>query len=66
MARWYVFFTRRVYGTWETLEAAVRREAFEESGINVGAVQYLASQPWAFPMSLMFGCYGEASPKKSQ
>ena len=26
----------------ETLEAAVRREAFEESGINVGAVQYLS------------------------
>ena len=48
----------------ETLEAAVRREAFEESGINVGAVQYLASQPWAFPMSLMFGCYGEATSKE--
>lgn len=44
----------------ETLEAAVRREVFEESGIQVGAVSYLSSQPWAFPMSLMFGCAGEA------
>ena len=28
----------------ETLEAAVRREVFEETGIDVGAVRYLASQ----------------------
>lgn len=44
----------------ETLEAAVRRETLEETGVRVGAVSYLASQPWAFPMSLMFGCAGEA------
>lgn len=44
----------------ETIEAAVRREVFEESGIRVGAVDYLASQPWPFPMSLMFGCRGLA------
>ncbi|MEQ9695305.1 NAD(+) diphosphatase [Shimia sp. SDUM112013] len=44
----------------ETLEAAVRREVAEESGIKVGEVCYLASQPWAFPSSLMFGCRGEA------
>ena len=44
----------------ETLEAAVRREVFEESGIRVGAVRYLASQPWPFPASLMFGCGGVA------
>ena len=44
----------------ETLEAAVRREVFEESGIRVGAVEYLSSQPWPFPASLMFGCRGEA------
>ena len=45
----------------ETIEAAVRREVFEEAGITVGAVSYLASQPWAFPSSLMIGCYGEAT-----
>lgn len=44
----------------ETLEAAVRREVLEESGVRVGAVRYLASQPWPFPASLMFGCAGEA------
>lgn len=44
----------------ETLEAAVRREVFEEAGVRVGAVSYLASQPWPFPASLMFGCRGAA------
>ncbi|NNE51766.1 MAG: NAD(+) diphosphatase [Sulfitobacter sp.] len=44
----------------ETLEAAVRREVLEEAGVKVGAVSYLASQPWPFPASLMFGCHGEA------
>jgi NAD+ diphosphatase len=44
----------------ESLEAAVRREVFEETGIRVGAVRYLASQPWPFPASLMFGCEGLA------
>lgn len=44
----------------ETLEAAVRREVFEEAGVKVGAVRYLASQPWPFPASLMLGCAGEA------
>lgn len=44
----------------ETLEAAVRREVMEEAGVPVGDVRYLASQPWPFPASLMFGCAGEA------
>lgn len=44
----------------ETIEAAVRREVFEEAGVKVGQVGYLASQPWPFPSSLMFGCQGEA------
>jgi NAD+ diphosphatase len=44
----------------ETIEAAVRRETLEESNIKVGAVSYLASQPWPFPASLMFGCRGTA------
>ncbi|WP_172299576.1 NAD(+) diphosphatase [Pseudoruegeria sp. HB172150] len=44
----------------ETIEAAVRREVFEEAGIRVGPVEYLSSQPWPFPSSLMFGCRGEA------
>jgi NAD+ diphosphatase len=44
----------------ETVEAAVRREVFEETAIRVGAVDYLAGQPWPFPASLMLGCRGEA------
>lgn len=44
----------------ETLEAAVRREVFEEAAIKVSEVGYLASQPWPFPSSLMIGCYGRA------
>ncbi|MGH1452276.1 MAG: NAD(+) diphosphatase [Paracoccaceae bacterium] len=47
----------------ETIEAAVRREVFEEAGITVGQVTYLASQPWAFPNSLMFGCWGVATSR---
>ena len=45
----------------ETIEAAVRREVAEESGVQVGSVTYLASQPWPFPASLMFGCHGAAT-----
>lgn len=45
----------------EDIETAVRREVFEESGIRVGDVGYLASQPWPFPASLMIGCWGLAT-----
>ncbi|MDU8928098.1 NAD(+) diphosphatase [Alisedimentitalea sp. MJ-SS2] len=44
----------------ETIEAAVRREVEEESSIKVGQVDYLASQPWPYPSSLMIGCRGAA------
>lgn len=45
----------------ETFEAAVRREVFEETGVHVGAVSFVASQPWPFPASLMLGCRGHAT-----
>jgi NAD+ diphosphatase len=44
----------------ETIEAAVRREVAEETGVAVGRVDYLASQPWPFPNSIMIGCIAEA------
>ena len=44
----------------ETIEDAVRRETFEESGIKVRRVSYYASQPWPFPHSLMIGVHCEA------
>jgi NAD+ diphosphatase len=45
----------------ETMEAAVRREVLEETGITCGPVSYLASQPWPFPASLMIGARTEAT-----
>jgi len=44
----------------EHLEAAVRREVLEETGVAVGAVHYFGSQPWPFPASLMVGFRGTA------
>lgn len=45
----------------ESLEQTVRREVFEESGVQVGSVRYLASQPWPFPSSLMLGFHATAT-----
>lgn len=39
----------------ESLAAAVEREIFEEAGVRVTDVDYLASQSWPFPYSLMVG-----------
>jgi NAD+ diphosphatase len=39
----------------ESLEAAVIREMFEESGLRVVDPVYLGSQPWPFPASIMCG-----------
>lgn len=44
----------------ETIEDAARREVFEESGVRVGAVRYVTSQPWPFLSNLMIGLIGEA------
>jgi NAD+ diphosphatase len=44
----------------ENLEAAVARELFEEAGVRVQNIRYVASQPWPFPSSLMFGCHADA------
>ncbi|MGL5446713.1 MAG: NAD(+) diphosphatase [Rhabdaerophilum sp.] len=45
----------------ETIEAAVRRETFEEAGIRTSRVRIIANQPWPFPMSLMIGAFAEAT-----
>ncbi|KAF3927188.1 hypothetical protein ABW20_dc0103830 [Dactylellina cionopaga] len=48
----------------ESIEEAVRREVWEESGVTVGRVVIHSSQPWPFPASLMIGAIGEALPGK--
>lgn len=44
----------------EDVAAAVRREVFEEAGLEIGEVTYQESQPWPFPHSLMIGCRARA------
>jgi NADH pyrophosphatase NudC (nudix superfamily) len=46
----------------ESIEEAVRREVWEESGVEVGRVVIHSSQPWPFPASLMIGAVGQALP----
>jgi NAD+ diphosphatase len=43
----------------ETIEAALRREVFEEVGLNVGRLHYFGSQAWPFPGQLMIGFHAE-------
>ncbi len=45
----------------ETLEACVRREVGEETGVALGRIRYLGSQPWPFPHQLMVGFVAEWS-----
>src|SRR6201991_1693061 len=45
----------------ETIEDAVRREVFEESGIRCTDVGYYMTQPWPYPSSLMIGCPARAT-----
>ena len=44
----------------ESAEQAVVREVAEETGIKVHNVQYLGSQPWPMPRSLMLGFRADA------
>ena len=39
----------------ESLEEAIRREIWEEVGIEVTGLRYFGSQPWPYPNSLMIG-----------
>ena len=44
----------------ETIEQAVERETFEETGVRIKNIQYKYSQAWPFPSSLMLGFHAEA------
>jgi NAD+ diphosphatase len=45
----------------ESLEDAVRREVYEETGIAARDIAYHSSQPWPFPSSLMLGFTARAN-----
>ncbi|KAF2718943.1 hypothetical protein K431DRAFT_287130 [Polychaeton citri CBS 116435] len=47
----------------ESVEEAVRREVYEESGILVGRVVIHSTQPWPYPANLMIGAVGQAVPE---
>ncbi len=44
----------------DSIEEAVAREVFEEAGVRVHDVRYVASQPWPFPGQLMIGAFAIA------
>lgn len=46
----------------ESIEEAVRREVWEESGVRVGRVVVHSTQPWPYPANLMIGAIGQALP----
>ena len=45
----------------ESLEETVRREVYEEAGVEVDDLEYRSSQPWPFPASLMLGFRARAA-----
>jgi len=50
----------------ESLEDAVVREVFEESGVRLSDIRYVSSQPWPFPASAMCGFYAEATDRTAR
>jgi NAD+ diphosphatase len=45
----------------ESVEEAVRREVWEESGIHLGRVVIHSTQPWPYPANLMIGAVGQST-----
>lgn len=46
----------------ESVEEAVRREVWEESGVLLGRVVIHSTQPWPYPASLMIGAIAQTIP----
>jgi NAD+ diphosphatase len=46
----------------ESVEEAVRREVWEESGVQLGRVVIHSTQPWPYPANLMIGAIAQALP----
>jgi len=49
----------------ESLEHTVHRELFEEAGVRLQSIRYLASQPWPYPRSLMIGFRAVAADERT-
>lgn len=43
----------------ETLEECVRREVYEETGLEIKNIRYFQSQPWPYPSGIMVGFTAE-------
>lgn len=43
----------------ESLEATVRREVFEETGVHVKNIRYYDNQPWGYSQSLLVGFFAD-------
>lgn len=50
----------------ESVEAAVVREVEEEAGAHIDHVEYLSSQAWPFPRSLMLGFLGHTRDSQAK
>ncbi|KAL9100966.1 MAG: hypothetical protein Q9163_003730 [Psora crenata] len=50
----------------ESVEEAVRREAWEESGVTLGRVVMHSTQPWPYPANLMIGAIAQCVPGKEE
>lgn len=48
----------------ETIESAVLREVFEETGLDVLNVEYVTTQPWPFTNNIMIGCLATVDDKQ--
>jgi len=48
----------------ESLESAVARETYEETGIELDEINYFSAQPWPFPGSIMLGFTAKAVTDK--
>lgn len=50
----------------ESVEDAVRREVWEESGVHISRVVIHSSQPWPFPENLMIGAIGQTARQSDE
>lgn len=50
----------------ESVEDAVRREVWEESGVVLSRVLVHSTQPWPYPANLMIGAIGQAASPEDE